>query len=233
MPAASRILLVEDDPNLGFVTQESLERQGFEVTLAGNGESGYAEFAGTVFDLCLIDIMLPEKDGITLARDIRQLNPRIPIIFVTAKSLKEDRIAGFKVGCDDYIVKPFSMEELVLRIQAVLRRTKPSLIKSEQQQYRIGSTIFDYKNSMLIFETNRQKLTHKESELLRLLCLHLNQVLDRQIALNLVWGENNFFMARSMDVYLSKLRKYLQHDQSVRIENIHGKGFKLVVESDD
>jgi two-component system, OmpR family, response regulator len=225
------ILLVEDDANLGFVTQESLQQQGFNVVLTDNGESGYTEFVKGAFDLCLIDIMLPVKDGIALAQDIRKINPSVPIIFVTAKSLKEDRIAGFKLGCDDYIVKPFSMEELILRMQAVLRRTNPSLSPAEQASFHIGEYVFEYQDNHLVYDKMKQKLTNKESELLRLLCLHVNKVLDRHVALNLVWGDDNFFTGRSMDVYLSKLRKYLQNDENIRIENVHGKGFKLVVTS--
>ena len=225
----SKILLVEDDPNLGLVTQESLELHGFSVTLSENGDSAYSEFLNGRFDLCLIDIMLPQKDGFTLAHEIRQVNPDMPIIFLTAKSLKEDRIEGFKAGCDDYITKPFSIEELVLRIQAVLRRSYPAIRESDKQLFEIGSYIFDYNQKCLKHGNNLQKLTNKESELLRLLCLHRNQILDREVTLKLVWGDDNIFTSRSMDVYITKLRKYLKKDPNIQINNIHGKGFKLKI----
>lgn len=227
----NKILLVEDDPNLGFVTQESLESQGYSVTLIDNGDFTLCDL--NEFDLCLIDIMLPKKDGFTLAREIRQINPKMPIIFLTAKSLKEDRIQGFKLGCDDYITKPFSMEELVLRMKAVLRRSYPSINDKDTQTFHIGNFIFDYGKNLLLFEKNEQKLTHKESELLRLLCLHLNQMLERDVALKLVWGDNSFFMGRSMDVYITKLRKYLKQDDRIQINTIHGRGFKMIVQQDN
>jgi len=225
-----KILLIEDDPNLGFILHENLELQGFAAKLCADGEQGLAAYQNDKFDLCLIDVMLPRKDGFTLAREIRRSNQEIPIIFLTAKSLKEDRIAGFKIGGDDYITKPFSMEELVLRIQAVLKRTKPAADDHKSRQtYAVGKFIFDYEQQNLQIRGRRQKLTSKESELLKLLCLHINDTLEREMALKLVWGEDSYFNGRSMDVFISKLRKYLQEDKNVEIMNVHGKGFKLMV----
>jgi len=224
-----KILLIEDDVNLGFIIQENLELQGFSVKLCSDGEEGYKTFLSKEFDLCLIDVMLPKKDGFTLAQDIRKTDQGIPIIFLTAKSLKEDRIHGFKIGADDYITKPFSTEELVLRIQAVLRRSKKETSTiSEQNIFEIGNYQFNYNQQFLQINQTEQKLTNKEAELLRLLCLHKNQILDRDVALNLIWEDNSFFNSRSMDVYISKLRKYLNQDNQIEILNVHGKGFKLV-----
>lgn len=225
-----KILLIEDDPNLGTILEESLELQGFSVTRCEDGEEGHSVFLEGQFDLCLIDVMLPRKDGFSLARDIRKTDENIPIIFLTAKSMKEDRIEGFRIGGDDYITKPFSMEELFLRIQAVLKRSKKETsVDKEQNQFSIGDYIFDYERHVLSFQDKQKRLTLKESELLRLLCLHLNQTLEREVALKMIWGDDNFFAGRSMDVYVSKLRKYLKEDERIEIMNVHGKGFKLVV----
>ena len=225
----TKILVIEDDPNLGYILQESLELQGFSVTRCNDGEEGECSFLKDKFDLCLIDVMLPKRDGFTLAKNIRQVDQHVPIIFLTAKSLKEDRIEGFKIGGDDYITKPFSMEELILRIQAVLRRSKSNHTNPSQTQFSIGDFLFDYEKNVLLYKKSEQKLTHKESELLRLLCLQINQILDRNTALNQVWSDDSFFSARSMDVYITKLRKYLKSDPRVEILNVHGKGFKLMV----
>ena len=226
----TKILVIEDDPNLGYILHESLELQGYEVVRCEDGEAGHSVFVREKFDLCLIDVMLPKKDGFTLAREIREIDQNIPIIFLTAKSLKEDRIEGFKIGGDDYITKPFSMEELILRIQAVLKRSKNSQSANQKQnRFVIGNYTFDYERQVLLYKEKQQKLTHKESELLRLLCLNLNQILDREIALNQIWGDDSFFTARSMDVYITKLRKYLSDDDRIEIMNVHGKGFKMIV----
>ncbi len=227
---ACKILLVEDDPNLGYILQENLELQGFAVNLCSDGEEGKTAFFQDSFDLCLIDVMLPKKDGFTLAREIRKINQAIPVIFLTAKSLKEDRIEGFKIGGDDYITKPFSMEELVLRIQAVLKRSK-GFEKSvvENNIFLIGYYEFDHDRQLLKIKGRQQKLTHKEAEILKLLCQNKNTLLERDTALNLIWGDNSFFNARSMDVYITKLRKYLKDDNRVEIMNVHGKGFKMMV----
>ena len=223
-----KILLIEDDVNLGFILQENLELHGFAVKLSGDGEEGLKYFLKGNFDLCLIDVMLPKKDGFTLAKEIRNINRDIPIFFLTAKSLKEDRIEGFKIGGDDYITKPFSTEELVLRIQAVLRRSKNiDVVNGKKKDFEIGKFRFDAEKQILTTDSSEQKLTHKESELLRLLCLHINQTLDRDLALKMIWEDNSFFSARSMDVYISKLRKFLKDDDRIEISNVHGKGFKL------
>lgn len=226
----AKILVIEDDPNLAYILQESLELQGFEVVHCEDGEAGHSAFLKQNFDLCLIDVMLPKKDGFILAQEIREIDQHVSIIFLTAKSLKEDRIEGFKIGGDDYITKPFSMEELVLRIQAVLKRMSNSQFCIQtQKEFFIGDYIFDFEGQALTFKGQAQKLTHKESELLRLLCLNINQILDREIALKQIWSDDSFFAARSMDVYITRLRKYLSGDDRIEILNVHGKGFKLKV----
>jgi two-component system OmpR family response regulator len=222
-----KILLVEDDPNLGFMTQEALELQGFLVTLAEDGDKAEQNFLKNKFDLCIIDIMLPIKDGFTLARDFRKIDSDIPIIFLTAKALKEDKIEGFRIGCDDYITKPFSTEELVLRMQAVLRRSHGGPKLQEKQIFEIGDFSFDANHQMLKIGNDERRLTYKESELLRLLCLHKNKILERDMALKIIWNDDSFFTGRSMDVYITKLRRYLKEDPKIQIMNIHGKGFKL------
>lgn len=228
---SKKILLLEDDPNLGFLLQENLELQGFAVRRCVNGVEGSAAYRAGTFDLCLVDIMMPQKDGFTFAAELRERDQNIPIIFLTAKSLKEDKIAGFKIGCDDYITKPFSLEELVLRIQAVLKRTAPTAAApAETGQFLLGRYVFDSVRHTLQLGEQQQKLTQKEAELLRLLCLHMNQVLEREVALRLIWGDNSYFNGRSMDVFISKLRKYLVEDDSIEIMNVHGKGFKLVAQ---
>jgi len=228
--ARYRVLLLEDDPNLGQIVQEHLQMQGFEVTLCVDGEDGMEAFTRNRYDLCLVDIMMPRKDGFSFARDVRQRDQQTPLIFLTAKSLKEDRIEGFRIGCDDYITKPFSVEELLLRIQAVLRRTAvtpaPEPVVTE---FHIGSFHFDSNRNILRHGDNEQRLTPKESELLRLLCLNINQTLTREEALREVWGDENYFAGRSMDVFISRLRKYLRADEHVEIMGIHGKGFRLIV----
>lgn len=223
-----KLLIVEDDPNLGYILQEALELESYGVVRCEDGADGLAAFQKNEFDLCLIDVMLPKMDGFTLVRDIRSLDSDIPIIFLTAKSLKEDRIHGFKIGGDDYITKPFSMEELILRIQAVLKRSQAHKVTAnDQKKFFIGCYEFDYERSLLDSENKSQKLTHKESELLRLLCLQKNRILERDMALNHIWGDDSFFTARSMDVYISKLRKYLSGDPNIEIVNVHGKGYRL------
>jgi len=223
------ILLVEDDPNLGMILEESLEMQGYIVTLCVDGQSGQDEFFKGNFDLCLIDVMLPKKDGFSLAKDIRTVNEAVPILFLTAKAMKEDRIEGFKIGGDDYITKPFSMEELLLRIQAVLKRSGRESVQEKGDRFSLGEYILNYEKKELIRRGKIRKLTHKEAELLRLLCLYLNQILERDMALNLIWGDNSVFNARSMDVYISKLRKYLKEDKRIEIMNVHGRGFRLII----
>lgn len=226
-----RVLLLEDDTNLGLVLQEHLQMNGFAVTLCANGEEGMAEFSRGAFDLCLVDIMMPKKDGFAFAREVRSRNLQIPLIFLTAKALKEDKITGFQIGCDDYLTKPFSVEELLLRIEAVLRRSSHLAIPADTKQFEIGSYTFDYQRQVLHRGPIDVKLTPTESELLRLLCLHLNRILDRDNALREIWGNESYFSGRSMDVFISKLRKYLKDDSGVEIVSIHGKGYKLVVSS--
>ena len=228
--ARHRILLLEDDANLGQIVQEHLQMEGFAVTLCVDGEDGMKAFARERFDLCLVDIMMPRKDGFTFARELRERDQQTPLIFLTARSLKEDRIEGFKIGCDDYITKPFSVEELLLRIQAVLRRSASSQAAEPKPAiFAIGAFRFDSNRHILQHGTAEHKLTPKESDLLRLLCLKMNQTLTREEALREVWGDENYFSGRSMDVFVSRLRKYLRDDKRVEIMGIHGKGFRLIV----
>jgi two-component system OmpR family response regulator len=224
-----RILLAEDDENLGSLLQEYLQAKNYEVDWASNGERAFRYFEQYHYDLCLLDVMMPVKDGFTLASEIRMLNREIPIIFLTAKSMKEDVLEGFSLGADDYITKPFSMEELLFRIEAILRRTKGTR-NGDTPFWKIGSFSFDAKKQLLTGIGTEQKLTTKETELLKLLCNNMNQVLERNFALKAIWIDDNYFNARSMDVYITKLRKYLKADPGVQIINVHGKGYKLVVE---
>jgi DNA-binding response OmpR family regulator len=225
-----RILLVEDDHNLGLLLQESLGMHGYNVTLCRDGEEALRIFLNHTFDLCLIDVMLPKKDGFTLGREIRGVHSGIPLIFLTAKSLQEDRIEGFRIGGDDYITKPFNLEELVLRLRAILRRSKVGESKAQEgRKFRLGSYAFDYELQTLRIKNRTRHLTTKEAELLRLLCLHANNVLERSLALQLVWGNDSVFNARSMDVFISRLRKYLGEDGTVEIVNVHSRGYKLIV----
>ncbi len=228
----TKILLVEDDPSLGPLLQEYLEAKGFETKLANDGVKGADVFFKGTFDLLLLDVMMPNKDGLTLAKEIRVADKNIPIIFLTAKSMKEDALDGFNAGADDYITKPFSMEELLARVNAVLRRTnKVRSTESDEVNFKIGAYSFNSQKQILLINGNEQKLTTKESQLLRLLCVHKNDVLDRNFALKTIWQDDNYFNGRSMDVYIAKLRKYLKDDNKVEIINIHGKGFKLLVNS--
>ncbi|MGZ3883272.1 MAG: response regulator transcription factor [Bacteroidia bacterium] len=228
----TRILLVEDDPSLGTLLEEYLNAKGFETKLADDGVKGYDVFCKNTFDLLLLDVMMPHKDGITLAKEIRQTDKNIPIIFLTAKSMKEDTIEGFNAGGDDYMTKPFSMEELLVRINAVLRRSnKQRAHDTDEVVFNIGKYTFNSEKQVLQVNGGEQKLTTKESQLLRLLCVHKNDVLDRNFALKTIWHDDNYFNGRSMDVYIAKLRKYLKDDPKVEIINIHGKGFKLLVNS--
>lgn len=224
-----KVLLVEDDSNLGNLLKEYLEAKGFSTVLAVNGKQGYDLFSKDKFNICILDVMMPIKDGYTLAKEIRAIDAAVPIVFLTAKSMKEDAIEGFKVGADDYINKPFSMEELLLRIKAIIRRTENKNVKnSDQTLFKIGSYNFDYSHQTLTLNDVSQKLTTKEADLLRLLCLNANDVLDRNFALKSIWKDDNYFNGRSMDVYIAKLRKYLKEDSKVELINVHGKGFKLM-----
>ncbi len=227
---ALKVLLVEDDPNLGLLLKEYLNAKGYETTLAINGKKGYEAFSKGAFQLCILDIMMPVKDGFTLAEEIRRTDKTIPIIFLTAKSLSEDRISGFKKGGDDYITKPFNMDELLLRVKAILRRVSPEVVSSEPESrvHKIGKLRFDVTHQLLEGKDYNQKLTTKEAALLNLLCENKKDVLERSYALNKVWGDDNYFNSRSMDVYIAKLRKYLSTDPKIELVNVHGKGFMLM-----
>ena len=222
-----KILLCEDDENLGTILKEFLQAKGFSVELCPDGEKGYKAFLQNQYDLCVLDVMMPKKDGFTLAQEIRNVNSQVPIIFLTAKNIKEDILEGFKIGADDYITKPFSMEELVLRINAILRRINGKK-NHETTLYKIGKFTFDTKKQVLVLGDQTMKLTTKESELLALLCMNVNDVLERNYALKTIWIDDNYFNARSMDVYITKLRKLLKADPEIEIINIHGKGYKLI-----
>ncbi|KAA6340721.1 Response regulator MprA [termite gut metagenome] len=222
------ILLCEDDENLGMLLREYLQAKGYSAELYPDGEVGYKAFLKNKYDLCVLDVMMPKKDGLTLAQDIRSVNAEMPIIFLTAKTLKEDILEGFKMGADDYITKPFSMEELTFRMEAILRRVRGKKNK-ESTYYKIGRFVFDTQKQLLSINDKSTKLTTKESELLALLCAHSNEILQREYALKTIWIDDNYFNARSMDVYITKLRKHLKDDNSIEIINIHGKGYKLIV----
>lgn len=227
---ATRILLVEDDPNLGQILKEYLEMKGYAANLARDGEQAFQYFRQEQYDLCIFDVMLPKKDGFTLAKEIRAIDKQVPIIFLTAKCMKEDTLEGLRIGADDYITKPFSMEELLLRMKAILRRAHPTTeTNQDAHMFPIGAYVFDAKQQNLKKDNLQIKLTSKESELLKLLCLNMNQVLERTLALKLIWQDDTYFNARSMDVYITKLRKYLKDDPSIEIVNIHGTGYKLLV----
>lgn len=224
-----RILLVEDDPNLGQILKEYLDIKGFETNLCRDGEEGFQAFENNKFDICILDVMLPKKDGFSLAREIKVADKTTPFIFLTAKSMTQDTIEGFKLGADDYITKPFSMEELLLRIKAILRRSgNNAQNKPEAQIFKIGGFTFDYDLHQLTSEKSTIKLTSKEAELLKLFCLNINQTLDRSTALKIIWRDDSYFNARSMDVYITKLRKYLKEDPALEILTVRGTGFKLV-----
>lgn len=222
------ILLIEDDNNLGIVIRDFLEISGFRVILKENGKEGLEEFLRGSYDLVLLDIMLPLLDGFSVAEEIRKNDCETPIIFLTARSMKEDKLKGFRVGGDDYLTKPFSTEELKLRINAILRRSKRGQVP-KSSVYTIGRYTFDYSNHLLSNAQEEKQLTKREAELLRLLCLNMNNVLRRDLALKTIWGDDDYFMGRSMDVYITKLRKMLNGDPSVSIVNIHNTGFRLEV----
>jgi len=227
-----KILLVEDDPNLSLVLQDYLEMMDFEITLCKNGQEGLQAFMKETFHLCILDIMMPVMDGFTLAEEIKKKDETIPIVFLTAKSLKEDRIKGFRLGCDDYIMKPFSTEELSLRIQAILKRCmaqQNNMEKETEPVYQIGKYLFEHKNMILRLDKEERVLTRKENALLKLLYENRNNLLTREIALKSVWGNDDYFIGRSMDVFIAKLRKYLKDDPGISITNVHGTGFKLEI----
>ncbi len=226
-----RILLVEDDPNFGSILKEYLMINGYEVTLAKNGIEGFEKFKKEDFDLCLLDVMMPYKDGFTLAKEIREKNETIPLIFLTAKTMKEDVLKGFKIGADDYLSKPFDSEVLLAKIKSILsRRVAPAAVESDEMDFAIGDFNLNAKLRLLTYkDAEPVKLSPKENQLLRLLALHINDLMPREKALNKIWRDDNYFTSRSMDVYIAKLRKYLKEDSKVEILNIHGEGFRLVV----
>ena len=227
-----KIMLCEDDENLGMLLREYLQAKGFSAELYPDGEAGYRAFMKQKYDICILDVMMPKKDGFTLAQEIRQANADVPIIFLTAKQLKEDILEGFKIGADDYITKPFSMEELVFRVEAILRRVRGKKNK-ESSVYRVGNFTFDTQKQLLTIGDKQTKLTTKENELLALLCSHANEILQRDFALKTIWIDDNYFNARSMDVYITKLRKHLKDDEQIEIINIHGKGYKLIIPNEE
>jgi two-component system, OmpR family, response regulator len=229
MKKKTRVLLCEDDPNLGTLLKEYLIAKGFETDLATDGVEGLKAFRRSTYDFLILDVMMPLKDGFTVAREIREEDKHTPILFLTAKSMKEDTLEGFKAGGDDYLTKPFSMEELMARMNAILRRTSALPDASEESvRFAIGRYEFDYNKQKLSLENDEIKLTTKENELLYLLCKNKNGIMERSYALKAIWGDDNYFNGRSMDVYIAKLRKHLKEDSAVEIINIHGRGFKLL-----
>lgn len=225
----TKILVVEDDPNLGLLLQEYLSIKGFDTDLGHNGDEGLSLFVKGNYDLCIFDVMMPKKDGFTLAKEIRMSDKEVPIIFLTAKSQKDDTLQGFRIGADDYMTKPFSMEELLARMNAILRRKNKDEVVSVKT-YKFANYLFDYEHQSLNLNGEISKLTGKESELLKILCENLGKPVSRSFALKSIWGDDSYFNARSMDVYVTKLRKFLKADEKVQIINLHGEGFKLVVD---
>lgn len=225
-----KILLAEDDKNLGTVLKAYLDAKKYKTTLRVNGQEALEEFQKVEYDFLILDVMMPIKDGFTLAREIRETNKNIPILFLTAKSLQEDKMEGFKIGADDYLTKPFSMEELLVRIEAILRRTQANKPNVNKEFFTIGKFTFDVLRHILSADGVSHKLTSKEAELLKMLCAKQNETLDRSVALKQIWHDDSYFNARSMDVYVTKLRKYLKGDPSIEILNVHGVGFKLITE---
>ncbi len=226
-----RVLLAEDDRNLGNILKNFLDAKGFITALCVNGQEAVDLFKKKEFDFCILDIMMPVRDGFSVAREFRLSDKDTPILFLTAKSLQEDKLKGFEVGADDYLTKPFSMEELLMRMHAILRRTEDTGKTNEGKDgtFTIGQYSFDFNRQILSFKGKEQKLTSKEAGLLHLLCTSANEVLERSTALNQIWNDDSYFNARSMDVYIVKLRKYLKADPAVELINVHGVGFKLIM----
>ena len=226
--AEIKVLLAEDDLNLGSLLEQYLNAKGYETDLYPDGVKAYNGFTNKQYDLCILDVMMPKKDGFELAKDIRIINEQVPIIFLTAKTLKEDVLKAFKIGADDYLTKPFNMDELLFRIEAVLRRTNTKTVQ-EKDIYELGIFSFKTNKQLLTTDDSEVKLTTKESELLKLLCEYKNSMLERNFALKKIWRDDNYFNARSMDVYITKLRKHLKADPQIQIMNVHGKGYKLII----
>ena len=231
MNTKKRILLVEDDPNFGIILRDFLKMNDYDVILAKNGMEGFEKFKKFEFNLCILDIMMPYKDGFSLATEIKALYPDMPIIFLTAKSMKEDVLKGYKVGADDYLKKPFDSDVLLYKIKAILKRNKlSSLIDTDENEFNFGKFHFNSKLRHLKFKNEPAvKLSPKENMLLKLLLIHINDLMPRELALTRIWHDDNYFTSRSMDVYIAKLRKQLQKDNNVSINNIHGEGFRLIV----
>jgi two-component system, OmpR family, response regulator len=227
MDNQKRVLLAEDDKNLGTILKAYLEAKGYQTTLCVDGKEALEKFKREDYTFCILDVMMPVMDGFALAAEIRKLNSQVPLLFLTAKSMQEDKLHGFELGADDYLTKPFSMEELLMRMKAIMRRSEEALVRPTF--FEIGSFTFDYNRQILSRAGEDNKLTSKEAELLRLLCENLNRVLDRSVALNKIWFDDSYFNARSMDVYITKLRKYFKNDDQIELMNVHGVGFKLVV----
>lgn len=236
---AHRILLVEDDQNFGDVLRSYLEMNDYDVTLATDGEKGLECYERSEYDLCIFDVMMPKKDGFTLASEIREKDTSMPIIFLTARGIKEDVLKGFKIGADDYITKPFNSEELLLRIQAILKRSQQQPDPREDvKEFTMGRYHFNFPLRILTFDAGgseevKEKLSPKEAQLLRMFAMYLNDILPRSEALTKIWGEDTYFTARSMDVFVTKLRKYLKYDENIEIVNIHGNGFQLLVRAEE
>lgn len=226
--AKAKILLVEDDPTLGFVVKDNLEVNGYEVIHASDGESGWQLYMKYNFDMCVLDVMLPKRDGIWLATQIRKKNETVPILLLTAKSMDEDKIAGFKSGVDDYITKPFNMQELLLRIEVFLKRTRRKE-EDAPEEFKLGNLNFNYRDLILYNDEQRQQLTQREADLLRYLALNPNRVLKREEILMNVWGKEDYFLGRSMDVFITKIRKHLKEQAGVELQTIHGIGFKFLL----
>ena len=237
--AEHKILLVEDDQNFGDVLRSYLEIHEYDVTLATDGAQGLEKYAEGTYDLCIFDVMMPKKDGFTLAKEIREQDQDVPIIFLTAKTMKDDVLKGFRIGADDYISKPFNSEELLFRIQAILKRSQGKADpKADAKEFNIGKYHFNFPLRILTFdpdgpEQEESKLSPKEAQLLRMFAIHMNDILPRSEALTQIWGEDNYFTARSMDVFVTKLRKYLKKDDNIEIVNIHGNGFQLLVRAEE
>jgi len=221
-----KVLLVEDDENLGFVTSDTLSDNGFDIDWQKDGKAGFDAFCKNEYDLCLLDVMLPIKDGFTLAREIKEMNKQIPILFLTAKSLDNDKIEGFNIGADDYVTKPFNINLLILRMNALYKRSIP-FSPVQEGLIEIGNITFDYSSQMISCGNIQEKLSKKESEIFKLLCIYKNKVLSREMALKMIWGENDYFKGRSMDVFIARLRKVLKIDERIEIKTVHGKGFQL------
>ncbi len=225
----AKILLAEDDTNLGFVISDQLKSEGFSVTLALDGAEAFQKFNQDKFHICIFDVMMPKKDGFSLAKDIRNIDKDIPILFLTAKSMTEDKIEGFEVGGDDYLTKPFDFQELLMRIKALLKRVNISSDEAEEKKISLSSYIFDSENYKLAHANFEKSLTKKEAQILVILCKFRNQVVSREIVMNAVWGQEDYFIGRSLDVFITKLRKYFSEDEKIQISNIHGIGFKLEI----